>query len=94
MKRVFAEDVLRCRRCGGELRLVAVIQDPAVGERILTHLRLWQRGPAARASRGPRAPRSSRGARTPPVRAAMNLSLSPRGISTPLCVKVTQEVGW
>jgi hypothetical protein len=45
MKRVFAEDVLRCRRCGGELRLVAVIQDPAVCERILTHLGLWQRGP-------------------------------------------------
>jgi hypothetical protein len=57
MKRVFAEDVLRCRRGGGELRLVAVIQDPAVCERILTHLGLWQRGPAARASRGPRARR-------------------------------------
>jgi hypothetical protein len=44
-KRVFREDLLRCSRCGGELRLVAVLQDPAVGERILTHLGLWQRGP-------------------------------------------------
>jgi hypothetical protein len=34
-----------CRRGGGELRLVAVIEDPAVGERILTHSGLWQRGP-------------------------------------------------
>jgi len=45
MKRVFAEDVLRCSRCGGEMRLIAVIQDPAVAERILRHLGLWQRGP-------------------------------------------------
>ena len=34
MKRVFAEDLLRCGRCGGEMRLVAVIENPAVTEKI------------------------------------------------------------
>jgi hypothetical protein len=27
------------------MRLIAVIEDPAVIEKILTHLGLWQRGP-------------------------------------------------
>jgi hypothetical protein len=27
------------------MRLIAVIQDPAVAERILRHMGLWQRGP-------------------------------------------------
>ena len=45
LQRTFADDVLRCGRCGGELRLSAVIEDPAVIERILKHLGLWQRGP-------------------------------------------------
>ena len=27
------------------MRLIAVIQDPAVAERILRHLGLWKRGP-------------------------------------------------
>jgi hypothetical protein len=51
-RRVWREDVLRCSQCGGEMRLIAVIEEPAVVARILTHLGLWQRGPA----RGP--PRS------------------------------------
>jgi len=45
MKRVFAQDVLVCSRCGGDMRLIAVITEPAVCERILLHVRLWQRGP-------------------------------------------------
>jgi hypothetical protein len=45
MKRTFALDVLVCPRCGGEMRLVATIIDPAVAERILRHVGLWQRGP-------------------------------------------------
>ena len=51
-RRVWREDVLVCSRCGGEMRLVAVIEAPAVIEKILRHLGLWQRGPP----RGP--PRS------------------------------------
>ena len=42
---MFAQDVLVCSKCGGAMRLVAVIQDPAVAERILRHVGLWQRGP-------------------------------------------------
>ena len=44
-KRVFREDVLVCRRCGGEMRVVAAIFGPAVAERILRHVGLWERGP-------------------------------------------------
>ena len=45
LKRVFHEDILVCAKCGGAVRLVAVITDPTVGEKILRHLGLWQRGP-------------------------------------------------
>ena len=45
MQRAFAQDVLVCPRCGGAMRLVALILDHAVAERILRHLGLWQRGP-------------------------------------------------
>jgi len=47
LQRVWHEDVLVCSRCGGELRLVAVVTAPAVIEQILRHLRLWDRGPPA-----------------------------------------------
>jgi hypothetical protein len=47
LERVWHEEVLVCSRCGGELRLVAVVTDPAVIEKILRHLRLWDRGPPA-----------------------------------------------
>jgi hypothetical protein len=38
LKRVFAIDIEFCRRCGGRLRVIASIEDPAVIERILKHL--------------------------------------------------------
>ena len=40
MRRVFDLDVLACPRCGGRLRVLATIQDPAVVRAILAHLRL------------------------------------------------------
>ena len=40
MRRVFAVDVLACPRCGGRLRVIATIQDPAVVRAILAHLGL------------------------------------------------------
>jgi hypothetical protein len=40
MQRSFGFDVLACARCGGRLRLVALIHQPAVIRRILTHLGL------------------------------------------------------
>jgi hypothetical protein len=46
-RRVWREDVLVCSRCGGEPRLVAVIEAPAVIEKILRHIGRWKRGPPA-----------------------------------------------
>ncbi len=40
MRRAFEVDVLTCPRCGGRLRLIALIEASAVARRILTHLRL------------------------------------------------------
>ena len=48
LKRVFDIDIERCE-CGGKLKLIAVIEEPAVIEKILTHLGLSPQPP-------PRAP--------------------------------------
>jgi hypothetical protein len=40
LRRLFEIDVSRCARCGGRLRFVAAIDDPAVIRRILGHLGL------------------------------------------------------
>jgi len=40
MRRAFGIDVLACPRCGGRLRLVALIEVSAVARRISTHLSL------------------------------------------------------
>jgi hypothetical protein len=38
MHRAFAIDVLACPHCGGRLRLIATLHDPAVIREILAHL--------------------------------------------------------
>ena len=38
LKRVLAIDIEVCRRCGGKLRVIASIEEPAVIVRILDHL--------------------------------------------------------
>ncbi len=40
MGRAFGIDVLACPRCGGRLRLIAAIEEPAVVRKILAHLGL------------------------------------------------------
>ena len=40
VKRVFDIDIEHCPRCGGQLKLIAAIEEPAVIARILTHLGL------------------------------------------------------
>jgi len=40
----FAIDVLACSHCGGRLRLIATIHDPAVIREILVHLGRSQSG--------------------------------------------------
>ena len=57
LKRVFAIEIETCRRCGGKLRVIASIEDPALIERILAHLQ--QRTQAEQ-------PRSPLAARAPP----------------------------
>jgi hypothetical protein len=37
MRRVFDIDVLACPRCGGRLRVIATVQDPAVLRTLLAH---------------------------------------------------------
>ena len=48
-KRVCDFDIERCPRCGGQLKLIAAIEEPAAIARILTHLGLAAQPP-------PRAP--------------------------------------
>ena len=44
MHRAFALDVLACAHCGGRLRLIATLHDPAVIRKILAHLDLVHSG--------------------------------------------------
>ena len=53
MRRAFGFDVLACPRCGGRLRLIALIEESAVTQRILRHLGLPTEVPAARPARAP-----------------------------------------
>jgi Putative transposase/Transposase zinc-binding domain len=52
MRRTFGIDVLECPRCGGRLRLIALIEQARAVERILRHLGLPDR-PKPRAARAP-----------------------------------------
>ncbi len=38
MKRVFNIDIETCSECGGDVRIIACIEDPVVIRRILAHL--------------------------------------------------------
>jgi hypothetical protein len=53
MRRSFGFDVLACDRCGGRLRLIALIQQADVIRRILTHLGLPADVPATLPARSP-----------------------------------------
>jgi hypothetical protein len=53
MARTFGFDVLACPRCGGRLRLIALIEEAAVIDRILRHLGLPTEVPAPRPARAP-----------------------------------------
>jgi len=48
--------MLACPRCSGRLRLIALIHQPAVVQRILTHLELPSAAPAFLGSRDPPEP--------------------------------------
>ena len=53
MRRAFGFDVLACPRCGGRLRLIALLDESAVTRRILQHLGLPTGVPSARPARAP-----------------------------------------
>jgi hypothetical protein len=42
IRKVYDVDPLECPRCGAQMRVIALIQDPAVIERILAWLGLWE----------------------------------------------------
>ena len=44
--RAFAPDVLACVHCGGRLRLIATLHDPAVIRKILAHLGMARSAPS------------------------------------------------
>jgi hypothetical protein len=56
MRRVFAIDELACPGCGGQLRLVAVLDASAATARILQHLQLPTEVPAPAPARAPPTP--------------------------------------
>jgi len=56
MRRTFGFDVLACPRCGGRLRLIALIEEAAVIGRFLRHLGLPAAIPAPRPARAPPLP--------------------------------------
>ncbi len=51
LKRVFDIDVEHWQHCGGNLKIIAAIEDPAVIVAILTHLGLPARAPPRSAAR-------------------------------------------
>ena len=56
MRRSFGFDVLACPRCGGRLRLIALIEEASVIQRVLRHLGLPTEIPEARPARAPPLP--------------------------------------
>ena len=53
LKRVFGIDIAHCPQCGGALKIIAAIEEPAVIVRILTHLGLPARAPPRSPARPP-----------------------------------------
>ncbi len=45
LKRVFDLDLEHCPQCGGDMKIIVAIEEPAVIARILTHLGLPARAP-------------------------------------------------
>ncbi len=56
MQRVFKVDVLVCPHCGGPRKVLDLLTDPAVLDRILRHLELPAEPPLIAAARGPPEP--------------------------------------
>jgi hypothetical protein len=53
LKRSFAIEILKCAKCGGKMKLISIIQDPAVAKRILEAIGLSAEVPLKAAPRAP-----------------------------------------
>lgn len=53
LARVFGIDVETCSKCGGRMKIIAAIEDPAVIRKILDHLGLDTKPPPLKPARGP-----------------------------------------
>ena len=53
VKKVWEVDLLRCPKCSREMRIVALIDERAVIERILRNLGLWEEGVRLNPARAP-----------------------------------------
>ena len=67
LRRIYDVDPLACPACGGVMRIIAVITDGAVIDRLLTHLR--HRPTASAGIAGARSPPAPRAASAPRRRA-------------------------
>ena len=56
IKKVWEADPLLCPRCSHEMRIIALIDERAVIERILRHLGLWEQGVRVIPTTGPPVP--------------------------------------
>lgn len=56
IQKVYEVDPLECTRCGGTLRIIALIDDGDVIERILRHLNVWHPAPETITATGPDPP--------------------------------------
>ena len=45
IKKIWEVDPLSCPRCGHEMKIISLIHEPDVIERILRHLGLWKQHP-------------------------------------------------
>ena len=77
LKRVFNIDIEKCELCGGHVKVVSCIEDPAVIEKILQHLAMKESLPLPRVHE----------ARAPPDQAALfqlhTTTLSPSPTTCP-----------
>ena len=48
IKKVWEVDPLTCPRCGSEMKIISLIQDPDVIRQILKHLGLWKQDAGSR----------------------------------------------
>ena len=53
LKRVFGIEIEHCDRCGGEVKIIAAIENEAVITKILDHLGVIRERPISLVARGP-----------------------------------------